>query len=293
MILTRKQLLIGLGASIIVPKRSLAKTVPTGFNRTVSGGNIDPSAQAWANQVVANGGSVSAPRLALISTMIAGLKTDTVWDLLDRFWILAGENRVQALTDLKFLALATESAAMTFLASNGSNSAGYTATTGAYLQDTSYAFDASANWKQNSCSAMAYLNAGAANTSQGIGTSSGPSTDIQCYWSYSGSLYIRLSQGGAGGGYATAGPTGSNIGTRTGATINVTYYNGTNLGTDTTSSISPAGYTLRFVEEQSGTNRYAAVSLGGGLTGAQVTGNGRTTGLDGRLLTFLTAIGSN
>ena len=50
----------------------------------------DAAATAWKNQVVTNGGTVSAGRLALVSTMIAGLKADGVWTLLDRLWIFAG-----------------------------------------------------------------------------------------------------------------------------------------------------------------------------------------------------------
>src|SRR5215204_6883067 len=77
-------------------------------SNTVSPVEAAPSAEeaettAWAAAVVTAGGTVSAPRKTLINTMIAGLKTDGVWALLDRLWVLAAENSQSALIDLKGL----------------------------------------------------------------------------------------------------------------------------------------------------------------------------------------------
>lgn len=67
------------------------------------GGGVgtDTDAGLWAAQVVTNGGTVSATRLALVSATIRGLKAGGSWALDDDIWMLVAENATQALTSLK------------------------------------------------------------------------------------------------------------------------------------------------------------------------------------------------
>ncbi len=72
-----------------------------GASRVVLFGVSDPSARAWAAAVVAAGGSVSPPRLALVSTLIRRLKACGAWALTDDYAVYAGESATQGLVTLK------------------------------------------------------------------------------------------------------------------------------------------------------------------------------------------------
>ena len=61
---------------------------------------FDPATVAWAAAVVANGGTVSFGREIIVNNLIVGLKSDGIWTLLDRLWILAAENQTSGLVDL-------------------------------------------------------------------------------------------------------------------------------------------------------------------------------------------------
>jgi hypothetical protein len=71
---------------------------------------------SWAAAVVANGGTVSDARKAIVNTFIAAEKAAGTWDLTDDYWGLWAENAAQALTSLKQRRLATLVAAPTFTA---------------------------------------------------------------------------------------------------------------------------------------------------------------------------------
>ena len=90
----------------------------------VAGSSEDAATTAWVNAVVTAGGTVSSGRRTVVDTLIAGLKADGVWTLLDRLWILAAENTQSALTDLKGLVTISNSppgggTAPTFTADRG------------------------------------------------------------------------------------------------------------------------------------------------------------------------------
>ena len=70
-------------------------------------GGIDADALLWRDAVVTNGGTVSADRLAIISTFIVAEKVAGTWALTDDYWGFWAENAVQALTSLKQRRLAT------------------------------------------------------------------------------------------------------------------------------------------------------------------------------------------
>lgn len=84
-----------------------------------SGPSYDASALLWKAAVVAAGGTVSDARLAIVSTLITGLKADSLWTSLDRLWLFAAENSTSALIDLKGLSTATAINSPTFTADQG------------------------------------------------------------------------------------------------------------------------------------------------------------------------------
>lgn len=88
-----------------------AATTPSGAS------SFDSNAIAWRAAVVAAGGSVSDARLSLVSTLIAGLKTDSLWTKIDNLFLFAAENSQSALIDIKSLRQATSTA--TFTANQG------------------------------------------------------------------------------------------------------------------------------------------------------------------------------
>jgi hypothetical protein len=252
-----------------------------------AGVSTDPAAQAWANQVVTNGGTVSAPRLALVSTMIAGLKTDNgVWPLIDRFFILAAENAPSALTDMAGLALAVVTGSPTRTVDRG-----YIATlAGDIINDTSYDYSTATNFKQNSSHLQSYINQSAGTTVNTVSGSTNAAGLIGTFAQFTDNkLYIAINNS-APSGFVVAGAVGCSIGSRTGANTNIIYKSGTSIGTDPSVSSAVPSQTLTILKTGSTsadvTNRIAAFCCGGGLSSGQVVS------LTNRITTFLTAIGA-
>jgi hypothetical protein len=67
----------------------------------------DPSTDAWINQVVINGGSVSNARATVVDNFIVALKNAGLFTRFDRLYLHAAENQPSALTCLVSLTLAT------------------------------------------------------------------------------------------------------------------------------------------------------------------------------------------
>src|SRR5215472_10133210 len=74
---------------------------------------------AWVDSVVANGGTVSAGRKTIVGNLINGLRTDGIFAKFDRLWLLAGENRPSALTDIASRNLAVVVGTLTFTTDRG------------------------------------------------------------------------------------------------------------------------------------------------------------------------------
>lgn len=79
----------------------------------------DLSTLEWKNAVVANGGSVSDARLLIVSNFVNAEKQAGTWALTDDYYLLWGENSVQARTSLKRRMLAVEVNSPSFQASRG------------------------------------------------------------------------------------------------------------------------------------------------------------------------------
>lgn len=290
---SRRSLILGAGASIIVPKSADAmyKAARRTFVSPASTGvATDAAATAWKNQVVTNGGTVSAARLALVSAMIAGLKTDGVWTLLDRLFIFGAENEQSALTSLVNPSLIiTKTGTPTFTTDRG-----YTPSAGNYVKDTVYSFASGTNYLLNSGHLMVYVNnSGGVSTNCDIADNNNAGGFVCMQTNFTGNLMNAQINTSSTGTSANSGATGSFIGSRTGSSLHSNYQNGTLLGSPNTGQQSIGAATIQFNQSGNNTNRLGAASVGGGLTAAQVSGNGRTTGLDGRILTYLTAIGGN
>jgi len=95
---------------------------------TTSAGSYDSSTLAWVSAVTTAGGSVSTTQENRVNTLIAGLKSDGIWSILDRLWLYAGESSTQqAAIDLKGLASGTVHGTLTLSAGGytGDGSTGY------------------------------------------------------------------------------------------------------------------------------------------------------------------------
>ncbi len=81
--------------------------------------SVEGETAAYAAAVVANGGTVSDARVAILNTFIRTEKASGAWALTDDYWGLWAESAAQALTSLKQLRLATVTAAPTFTTDRG------------------------------------------------------------------------------------------------------------------------------------------------------------------------------
>lgn len=79
----------------------------------------DPDVLAFADTVVANGGTVSTARYPILTAFVGSEKACGAWALRDDYWVLWAENAVQALTSLKQRRLATAVNSPTFTADRG------------------------------------------------------------------------------------------------------------------------------------------------------------------------------
>jgi len=70
-------------------------------------GVFDSDVRAWYAAVLANGGSVSPARLAIVATFVIAEKASGAWALTDDYWSFWAENAIQGLTSLKQRRLAT------------------------------------------------------------------------------------------------------------------------------------------------------------------------------------------
>ena len=82
-------------------------------------GIFDTDVRAWYNAVLANGGSVSSGRLAIVNTFVQAEKASGAWALTDDYCCFWAENAAQALTSLKQRRLGTATNSPTFTADRG------------------------------------------------------------------------------------------------------------------------------------------------------------------------------
>lgn len=79
----------------------------------------DPDAQAYFDAVVTAGSTVSFYRKGYINDLVISEKISGTWSLTDDYWLLAGEDSIQALLSLKQLRTATAVSSPTFTTDRG------------------------------------------------------------------------------------------------------------------------------------------------------------------------------
>jgi hypothetical protein len=128
-------------------------TLGAGSVGAVAGSSFDPATTVWVNAVVVAGGSVSAPRKTIVDTYIKCLKSNSLFTVLDRYWLLAGENTQSANIDMINLGTWTANGTITFSANNGYTGDGSTG----YLETGFVPSTAGGHYQQNSASLFAYV----------------------------------------------------------------------------------------------------------------------------------------
>jgi hypothetical protein len=81
--------------------------------------SVEGETAAYAAAVVANGGTVSDARVAILNTFIRTEKASGAWALTDDYWGLWAENEAQALTSVKQRRLAVAVGSPTFAVDRG------------------------------------------------------------------------------------------------------------------------------------------------------------------------------
>jgi len=261
-----------------------------------------PETQEWIDTVVANGGTVSASRERIINTLIAGLKSDGIWQKTDRLWFMSGENTAGALTDLRILSSATlvGSPFPPFAVDRG-----FTGVNGSPVSqyiNSNYVPSAGPNWKLNSAHFSVWVLTNIVSAPPGgeiLGVFSGTNADsgLDIPWN-DGLVYNSINEfGGTVTGFAASTVIGHWIGNRSGPNAKQFYYNGALFATQTDPSIAVANnpmYILATNDVLSGSqgsfgnpNQVAAVSMGGSLTATEAAN------FYARMRTAMVAIGAS
>jgi hypothetical protein len=247
--------------------------------------------EAWVDQVVTNGGTVSAGRQSVVQTLIGGLIGDGVWDKLDRLWLFAAEDQPSAKTDLVGLTLATGVNSPTFSADDG-----YTGNLSTMYLDTNYipsTHGVSFIQNSNHQSGWVTVNDGSTGFQMVCATQSGGfATRYELYNNTGGAWTSFINS--LGRNFTTFGSaTGHLIATRTDSSNCAVYGNGGSSDTGTgasTSTPTVSSYVLARNDDGGsasthGAHQIAAISLGGGLTSTDAA-NFYT-----RMRAYMTAVG--
>lgn len=240
-------------------------------SRALLAAPYDSDAQAWRRAVLAQGGAVSAAQQRRVTRLVRALKARGIWTALDRLWIFAAENAVQALTCLRSRTVAVPS----------STSPGFTALRGyagngasAYI-DFGVAASALTNFTQNSAHIGFYVQSGDGVTSLWVGardSGSGFSSDVNSGTTATGSFSVQ--SGSSGTSFVQSGQSGMHIVDRQSNTVASWARNGADTDADKTVSTSSGRATSRLTALARNTSgsyaqysgsRLALVSFGGSL----------------------------
>lgn len=258
---------------------------------------LDPATLAWVAAVVAAGGTVSTVRKTLVNNMIAGLKVDGLWDLIDRLWILAAENTQSALIDMKALVMAVPHGSPAFAVNRGYT--GVDASTTVYLDTMTNLSSYGGQFVTNSGHASGWSNT---NTTSGSGggcifgstTASDGNNQTSIVPQYfDGNAYFRVNDSTPSGGSLIANSTGHFLVNRDSISTTQGYVNGSlffspNAASGTLANLNDV--MLAINDNILGVNfgggyQLTMHSIGGNLSGAQVSS------FYNRLRTYMTAVG--
>lgn len=242
--------------------------------------SLDAATTAWVNAVVSAGGSVSAGRQTIVDTFIKALKAASLFTVLDRYWLLAGENTQSANIDMINLGTWTSHGTFNFSASNG------------YTGDGSTGYGDS-NFNPNTASGHFVLNSASIGARCQTNRTTGADTylfgaldggfttgtDLEPY-SSGGSIFARVN------GIASTGNThpttvkGSWALSRTSSVGTVIYQDGSSFVTTTDVSITLTPQPIYFGALNFGgspfggtfsTDQISSFWLGGGMSSGQIT----------------------
>jgi hypothetical protein len=258
--------------------------------------NYDTATQAWVQQVLHNGGSVSPTRQGVVDTLIKGLKSDGIWSKLDRLWLFAAENQTSAFIDLVGLtASITPVGSPTFTVDRG-----YTGidagTAGTYLD---MGWNPSTNGVQftlNSAHASAWSATNNAVSNGGaLFGAYVPPNYINLYdTANDGNIYARINDNPASGSQGAPGTKqGHWIVNRSGASSTQLYQNGSNFSSPNAANVAipNTNFAVLASHGPSGTyvdgtpNQVAMFSVGGSLSSTDASN------FYSRLRTYMTAVG--
>jgi hypothetical protein len=245
----------------------------------------DPATTAWVAQVNVVGAGTCAPncvsgtRKTVVDTFIKCLKSNSLFTILDRYWLLAGENVASAQTDMIGLASWTSHGTINFAAN-----AGYTGDgTSGYLDTNFVPSTAGGHFALNSASYGTYLlnNRTVSNGNQvTMGVLDGSATYSEVYGNSTSNHTVSLSDSGVAPAGATATTArGSYILSRAGASGSATkslYVNGTLWGSVSQATTSLSTHALFISGLDNGgspgfftSDQHAAAFIGGGMDATQ------------------------
>jgi hypothetical protein len=252
-----------------------------------AGAALDPATTAWVNQVITNGGSVSAGRKTAVDTLITGLKTDGLWTKLDRLWLLAAENSQSAFTDLVALASATPVNSPTFTVDRGYASNGTTS----YL-NSNFNPSTAALYKQNDAHFSVYTRQSTASSNIWQGCYDGTCI-IQMLQQNGTQFYVGINTNG--GDTFNGSGAGMLVGIRRTSLAEEYFHNGSSIYTNpSNASVALANLNVFIcarnfsgTADSFDTDQVAASSWGNQLSATEA-GN-----LSSRINTYMTSVGAN
>jgi hypothetical protein len=188
----------------------------------------DAATTAWVNAVVADGGTVSATQRSRVDALIVGLKADSLWTLIDRMWLYAGEiSANQAKIDIKALiphALAGTPTAFDVGGYDGDAST-------FYINSNFTPATHGVNWTLNSASILIYEQTNVAGAFSRVGSFDASENLITPRLTDGGGGYHRAGvNGGADDINHASGSNGCWIVSRTASNLTHLYRNGSSVG---------------------------------------------------------------
>ncbi len=253
---------------------------------------FDPATLAWVAAVIANGGTVSAPREQLVDDLIVGLKDDGVWNSLDRLWLFAAENEFAAEVDLVANTVSTPNVSPTFTPDQG-----YTCNGSTSYVDLNYGpSNGAVNFIQDSASLSVWCNTNRATANMALTGAIGPGGANADLWPYTAivaptGLLVRVNDSFTM--LANSSSLGFFTNNRSGVSACEGYWNGSSLGSTTDAAVGLSAQNFAV-----GGGLQSGGSLNGPSTdqcSAAVYGGSRSStdeaNLYSRLRTYMTAVG--
>lgn len=252
---------------------------------------VDSATTAWINAVVAAGGAVSGTQQGRVDALIVGLKADSLFTVLDRMWLFAGESDAkQATIDIITLGVGTPHGTIPLTAGGytGDGSSGY-------LSQTFNPSTAGGSWTQNSAHIGGYVTADRTSGSSQllIGVTSG-GTDSFIAPCEGGANVVFELNGGTYPSVASTNAKASWLCSRPNSSGLVLYKNGSSVSSPADTSGALANQTVYICANNSAgspsgysTDRIGSIWFGGGLNATQVSN------LSIRINAYMTAWGVN